>query len=338
MAEGPSTRRLRILAPLINPLSFVLADVAALEARHEVTRIRCVRPLEMLRTALEIRRHDLLFCWFGSYRFLPAILVARLLGRKVLLIGGGYDVAAEPSIGYGNMRRPLGRLVGRVIFRLANVVSSYSEAGAADIATNAGISRSAQRMIFLGFDADTWGRDIPLSAKTPMVVTVGRIDMSTIHRKGMLTLARASRLLPEFPFVLAGKFDPDALDALTREAGPNVSFPGFLNDDELKDLLSRARVYAQPSVHEAFGCAVAEAMLFNCVPVVSRRHSLPEVVGETGLYVEPDDTEDLARQLRRALVEEWPGGPPRSRIARLFPAGTRREALLAVAAEMGGVK
>lgn len=323
----------RVLVPLINPLSFVLADVAALETVHRVKRVQCVTLGQMLRTALEVRHHDVLFCWFGSYRFLPAIVMARLLGRKVLLIGGGYDVASEPAIGYGNMRNPVGRLVGRLIFHLASIVSSYSEAGAADVANNAGIPRDRQRMIFLGFDA-AWGREVPLPEKQPIVVTVGRIDRSTIYRKGILALARVSKLLPEFSFVLAGKHDADALEVLQREAGPNVSYSGFLSDEALRELLALARVYAQPSVHEAFGCAVAEGMLFNCVPVVSRRHSLPEVVGDTGFYVEPDDLPGLAAQLKRALTESWPGESPRSRIVRLFPAEARRKALLGLIEEL----
>jgi len=45
------------------------------------------------------------------------------------------------------------------------------------------------------------------------------------------------------------------------------------------------KVYAQLSYHESFGVAIAEAMLCNCVPVVTKQYAIPEIVGETGYYV-----------------------------------------------------
>jgi len=254
--EGGS-RPLRILVPLIQRLSFVMNDVATLRSRHRVTLLECVSLPDILRCTLAVARHDCVFCWFGSLRFIPVVLLGRLLRKKVIVIAGGYDVANQPEIPYGNMLTLAGRLFGRLLFRTAQVISTYSQSGAREVAENAGIPLERQQMIYLGFDAGTVGQKVPPAGKEVLVLTVARVNMSTMYRKGLLAVARVSRLLPDVPFVMAGWYDEDALKVLRREAGANVRFTGFVDDAELRSLFARAKIYFQPSLHEAFGCSVA---------------------------------------------------------------------------------
>ena len=106
---------------------------------------------------------------------------------------------------------------------------------------------------------------------------------------------------------------------------------GFVSDESLDQLYARAKVYLQPSMHEGFGCSVAEAMLRNCVPVVAATGSLPEVVGRAGVYVDTDDPQMAADAVMRVLrgeviLEE----NPRSRILDKFQVERRRWRLLSL--------
>jgi len=326
------SRRLRILFPVIrleHPHSFIARDIATLRTRHDVSVMRCVTPGEIAACLRAVRGHDLLFCWFGSLRYAPVVLTARALGRKVIVVAGGYDVANEPQIGYGNMQDSGGwfiaRAIGRLLFRNAHQVVTYSDAGTREAEANALVERRRLEMIPLGFDIDT----APPAGKERLVLTVSAIDESTIYRKGLLQVARVSRLLPDVRFILAGRSQPEALARLRYEAGDNMEFPGFVSDEELTALYRRAAVYLQPSLHEAFGCSVAEAMAHRCVPVVSRRGSLPEVVEDAGFYGDPDDLESVAAAVRKALD----AGPAvaeaaRTRIRDVFPATRRHDRLL----------
>jgi len=326
---GTTGRRLRLLVPYISMSSFIQRDIEILRSRHEVVLVPC-RPLwKIPAAALRCLTADGVYCWFGSTRFLPIVLVARLAGRKVVVITGGYDVANVPDIQYGNMRSGLTRLLGRLLFRIVDVVACYSKAAAGEAILNAGVPPERLKSIYLGFNGGERRQVESAPQKLPMVLTVSLINASTIDRKGLLAVVQTARLLPEVPFVIVGGYESSALARLKALAGPNVSFTGYVTDAELNEWYSNAKVYFQPSLHEAFGCSVAEAMLHNCTPVVTRRSSLPEVVGDSGYYVDVGDYEKMAAVIRRALADAPPGLElPRNRILREFPESKRRAAIL----------
>jgi len=337
VSSAPAERaRLGVLLPYLRESSFVTRDRDLLASAHTVRFLRARSAGEALDAARALVGANVVVCWFGSTRFLPLAILAKLAGLPLAIIAGGYDLAALPEIEYGNMRGGLSRILGRWLFRLADRVACVSHAAAAEAVTNAGVPPGRVRVIQHGFDDPVDDPQALVASKQRLVLTVADIDASTLRRKGLLTVARTSHLLPDVPFVIAGRSDPEALAVLRGTAGPNVSFPGRVGDTELTDLFRRASVYFQPSMHEAFGCAVAEAMLFGCVPVVTPRFALPEVVGDAGLYAEPDDPDAMATALARALAGEIPAEFPRARVLREFPLGRRREALIALIDELHG--
>ena len=77
---------------------------------------------------------------------------------------------------------------------------------------------------------------------------------------------------------------------------------GFVPTEDLIALYNLATLYCQPSFDEGFGLPVIEAMACGCPVVSSRRGSLPEVVGSSGLLVEPE-VEDLARGIEKLIQQ-----------------------------------
>jgi glycosyltransferase involved in cell wall biosynthesis len=157
----------------------------------------------------------------------------------------------------------------------------------------------------------------------PFVLTVG----TRRPHKNLARLIHAfAPLAGEAPhdLVLAGpadeRFGDDARRA-AEEAGLNgrVHFLDWVPENELPGLYKLADVVAVPSLMEGFGLPALEAMASGTPVLASNTSSLPEVVGEAGILVNPHDTDALRQALRYMLRDEQ----LRERLAR---AGAERAA------------
>jgi len=93
----------------------------------------------------------------------------------------------------------------------------------------------------------------------------------------------------------------------------DVLFPGFVADEDLPALYNLAEAFVLPSLYEGFGLPPLEAMACGTPVVTSNVSSLPEVVGDAGLMVEPADVESLAVAIERVLED---GGLRREMVQR----------------------
>jgi glycosyltransferase involved in cell wall biosynthesis len=107
--------------------------------------------------------------------------------------------------------------------------------------------------------------------------------------------------------VLAGKqgWLYDDLFAQVRRLGleDRVLFPGYVPTEDKSALLSGAQAFLFPSLHEGFGLPVLEAQACGCPVVASTSSSLPEVVGEAALLVDPHDTAAITGAMRRIRAD-----------------------------------
>ena len=81
-----------------------------------------------------------------------------------------------------------------------------------------------------------------------------------------------------------------------------VIFTDFVPEADLPVYYSGAEVFVLPSLYEGFGFPPLEAMACGCPVVTSNTSSLPEVVGEAGIMVNPYDTDSLAEAMRQVLT------------------------------------
>lgn len=87
--------------------------------------------------------------------------------------------------------------------------------------------------------------------------------------------------------------------------GDRVVFTGFVPDDDLVYLYNRAEALVQPSLMEGFGLPPVEAMACGAAVVSSNAGSLPEVVGEAGVYFDPTRVDEIASALRSVADQPW---------------------------------
>lgn len=312
---------------------FVRADRDLLAERYTVQEwYQRGRAVNLLALGRAVRECDLVFGWFASWHTLFPVLMAQAQGKPSVLAAGGYDVANMPEIGYGSMRGGFKRWTARTALGRASRALPFSEAARAET-LKAGVPPERVTTCYLGVPAAP-----PLAvAKEKLVITVGNVDRDNVQRKGLEPFVRAAALMPEVRFAVIGAWRDEAVDDLKRFAPANVEFTGWVDEASLRDMMGRAKVYVQASRHEGFGLAAAEAMLQQCIPVVTRAGSLPEVAGDEGVYAESNEPAEVARAVLTALTLDasW-GQRARERILREFPVERRREKLFALIDELTG--
>jgi len=82
-----------------------------------------------------------------------------------------------------------------------------------------------------------------------------------------------------------------------------VIFVNHVSELDLAYYYSSAALLAYPSLYEGFGLPPLEAMACGCPVVTSNNSSLPEVVGEAGIMVDPHNTDSLTQAMRQVLTD-----------------------------------
>lgn len=141
------------------------------------------------------------------------------------------------------------------------------------------------------------------------LLSVGTLE----PRKNIATSLRAYTLLPKalrsrFPLVIAGMkgWKTSPLETIVEplvQSG-EVLVTGYLTRDDLAVLTSGAAGLVYPSLYEGFGLPPLEAMASGVPVIASNVSSIPEVVGDAGILVDPQDAEELADAMRRLLTDE----------------------------------
>ena len=126
-------------------------------------------------------------------------------------------------------------------------------------------------------------------------------------RKNLQVALRAFMKLPAdfrktYPLVLVGMKGWHT-SALEKEIAPlvragQVRQLGYLPREDLATIIAGATTLIYPSVYEGFGLPPLEAMACAVPVIVSNVSSLPEVVGDTGLMMDPHDVDGLASHIQ----------------------------------------
>ena len=96
-----------------------------------------------------------------------------------------------------------------------------------------------------------------------------------------------------------------SLQALIDELhlGNCVAFLGSVDQSDLRDLYRHCTVFVFPSKVETFGNPLLEAMANGAAIVSSQTAAMPEVLGDAGLYFDPDDVDDLTQKIESYLSD-----------------------------------
>lgn len=237
----------------------------------------------------------------GTHFVLPAVRRAKcvLTVHDVAFLRHPEYFSDQPLNEWGHRRELPGALAR------ADVVIADSRSTRDDLVDCLGYPKERIRVILLGVERSFFvATDANLSAvearyglgRPYIVFLVGTPE----PRKNLLrTIAAARRAAPELPLVVVGHVSP--IRALLGRQAPGIILPGAVPDADLPLILHGAEIALYPSLYEGFGFPAVEALAAGVPLITSDRSSLPEVVGDAALLVDPESEEEIAAAIRLLL-------------------------------------
>ncbi len=214
-----------------------------------------------------------------------------------------------PECADEGLRSYLERVVPRSVSR-AHFVVADSENTRNDVICLLGVPPERTAVVYGGVDPTFQqitdpGRLAPLRRRfgldeeTPFILFVGVIEprKNLVGLMDAFAILKSRQSLPHKLLIAGGRgwlWEGIEEHAERSPVGGDIRFAGFVPDEDLPALYSAAQMFVFPSHYEGFGLPALEAMACGTPVISSRASSLPEVVGDAGLLVEPDDPEQLA--------------------------------------------
>jgi glycosyltransferase involved in cell wall biosynthesis len=246
------------------------------------------------------------------------LLPPTLPGRRTLLTVHDLSFEVMPETLPAPLVAYLRRNVPRAVRRATHILAD-SEATRQDLIRLWGVPAEKITVLYSGVEPRFRPvQDPALHARVraryglgpwPFILTVGTVQPRKNYPRLIEAFAALVRegIFPEGHLVIVGEKGWQAegtLEAIRRSGmAERIHWLGFVDDADLPALYSAAAVFALVSRYEGFGLPALEAMACGTPVVASRVSSLPEVVGEAGVLVDPESVADIARGLRAALED-----------------------------------
>lgn len=90
----------------------------------------------------------------------------------------------------------------------------------------------------------------------------------------------------------------------TKNLGSRIFFAGYVKDADIGAIYNLAKLFVFPSLYEGFGIPPLEAQACGCPVVCSNAASLPEVCGDSVVYFDPNDIEDMRNKIQTVLNDK----------------------------------
>ncbi|MEW6710517.1 MAG: glycosyltransferase family 1 protein, partial [Candidatus Riflebacteria bacterium] len=82
----------------------------------------------------------------------------------------------------------------------------------------------------------------------------------------------------------------------------NIEFTGRVSDETLVEFYNKASLFVYPSLSEGFGIPPLEAQACGCPVLVSKVTSLPEACGDSAIYCDPANVDDILKKIETILA------------------------------------
>ena len=287
------------------------------------------------------------FTRFADWHSAIIAFFCRFYGKKLVLVVGGYDAYWLPEFNYGVYDRKTRGRWARYALRNASVIlpnnpslrytNNKYEPG---VTREGGIDffvperRGEIRILYNGYHTDFWvpGR---VNKKNDLVLTVAYLNNRRSYQiKGVKDFIRAAQDRPDLSFRIIGA-DPGLLLEWEDKLPDNLTVIQSLSRNDLLQQYQEAKVFCLLSLTEGMSNVLCEAMLCECVPVVSDINFNAALIGESGFVIKQREPALILDAIQMALN----AGPEKGRSARRqildnYPLERREKELVQILKEL----
>lgn len=312
--------------------TFIEQDIKALKDEFEVLKLQL--PKKNLRNILQllriIQQTDLVLIWFADFWAMLAVFLSKILGKKTVVVVGGYELAALPDLNYGGLLRKRAYRMVSYILKNADRVLFVDDSLRQEARSKLHLNLESFQVVPSGIDTNFF---VEAGAKKNMVLTVAACHTTEIAiLKGLDKFADVAKLLPEITFCIVGA-EAEAAQWLRALKVKNLKIVNQLPPLELLKYYQQASVYCQLSVREGLPNALCEAMLCGCVPVGSNVNGIPTAIGNTGVICPDRELITIYNSIKTAM-EMGKTSKPRLRIKENFSLQLRKKKLKEIFEEL----
>lgn len=275
----------------------------------------------------------------GFHTILPGFFSRFSRKKKHVIILSGTDCVSFPSIHYGNFNRKFLAYATAYSLKSADLLLPVSQELVKYKYTyqdndypfqgylyHAPKVKTKYIVIHYGYHPELWNAQHPKEENSFVTIAANLNSRFGVALKGIDLLIETATLLPHCQFyIVGGKTIHQDLHIPS-----NVYLMGNIPNRELQYFIGTKQYYLQLSMSEGFPNALCEAMMCECIPIVSNVSSMPFIVGETGKVLMKKDAHLLKTTICRALLESdkiEQGIKARNRIANEFSIKKRERKL-----------
>jgi len=237
-----------------------------------------------------------------------------LPGVPTLLTVHDLSFIRDPESAWPSLRAFLNKAVPRSVKRATHVLAD-SQATKNDLIELFGTPAEKITVLYSGVEA----RFAPVRDQAeidrvcakyqlprPFILSVGTLQPRKNYARLIEAFAAITSGAPHHLVITGGKgWLYESIFEQVQRSGleGRVHFPGFVDDADLPALYSAADVFALVSLYEGFGLPLLEAMACGTPVIGSNVSSLPEVIGDVGVQIDPRSVDDIARALTQMIEQ-----------------------------------
>ncbi|MEY2923528.1 MAG: hypothetical protein RLZZ337_68 [Bacteroidota bacterium] len=307
------TKRAIIFCPAL--ITFVKRDADMLHKIYETVDVKVIdttRPLSLLVglfklfwfSIFQLKKYDLVSSWFVGYHSYFPFLLSQYYGIKTVAFLGGTECHNLPYYDHGNYRKTIYSWFTSKSLRLADFILPVHESLVKSRIDYVDVKFPEQGL--LAFNKKLKGEIAPLHCgfKQERKVDLSKKDENSFltvassltgkvfYRKGIDLFVKLAKANPSYKFTLVGNnYNGPKL--------PNLTVISAIPYNELVDIYCSHQFYIQFSIAEGFPNALAEAMMYGCIPLGSNVFGIPDIIGDIGFILKRKELE-----VAQALIDK----------------------------------